>query len=123
MTSVQEVLVLIERGCGAAWSHGEAAVLGPGGELRAPCCSLGEDLAVYLLNGTDTMHRAPSCFSTWDGEPLAPCRHLPPPTQGTPASQALRNPTSSWPSLLQERESLCVGVNHSLLGHTGSNSE
>ena len=79
MTSVQEVLVLIERGCGAAWSHGEAAVLGPGGELRAPCCSLGEDLAVYLLNGTDTMHRAPSCFSTWDGEPLAPCRHLPPP--------------------------------------------
>ena len=78
MTSVQEVLVLIERGCGAAWSHGEAAVLGPGGELRAPCCSLGEDLAVRLLNGTDTMHRAPSCFSTWDGEPLAPCRHLPP---------------------------------------------
>lgn len=127
--SVQKVLVLIERGWGVAWSHGEATVLGPGGELRAPRCSLGEDSAVRLLDGTDTMHRAPSCFSIWDWEPLTPCRH-PPPThtpQGTPASQALRNPTSSPPfckrgSCSAPRE-LRVEVNHTLLGHTGGNSE
>lgn len=106
--SVQKVLVLIERGWGVAWSHGEATVLGPGGELRAPRCSLGEDSAVRLLDGTDTMHRAPSCFSIWDWEPLTPCRH-PPPHTHTPGHTCLSGAQepNELPSLLQEGELLC----------------